>query len=139
MHLKVETLSWDVLSCQKGLVPVVKLLCSYSCVLSARSPPFHALLCDTGAGTLQTTFLFCRLLTVWLCQQDIPSSGGICAWPPEPLLSEMSAPVGSARLRGLSFNNVGSSPKSLALSLSSFFLCSLGLAGRSCFLQLLPQ
>ena len=87
-------MSWDALNCQKGLVPVVKLSI-FSRVLSVPSPPFHALSCDTGAGTLQTTFLFCWLLMVWLGQQPTPSVG-VSAWA---LFLEKSAPVASSEIR----------------------------------------
>lgn len=120
-----------------GMCSVVKKdLCQLlsSCpVIHVFSQP-HArpsMLCSVTLvpGLRKLHFLFCRVLTVWLCQQDIPSSGGICAWPPEPLLSEMSAPVGSARLRPLSLPQVS--------SFSSFQLlpCSLGLPRGS---ELLP-
>ena len=90
-------MSWDALNCQKRLVPVVKLSI-YSRVLLFPSSPFHALSCDTGAGTLQTTFLFCWLLMVWLGQQPTPSVG-VSAWAHEPLFLEMSAPVTSPEIR----------------------------------------
>ena len=78
-------------------MPVVKLSI-YSRVLLFPSSPFHALSCDTGAGTLQTTFLFCWLLMVWLGQQPTPSVG-VSAWAHEPLFLEMSAPVTSPEIR----------------------------------------
>lgn len=86
-------------------------------------------------GLRKLHFCFAGCSRFGSASKTSPPREGSVPGPPEPLLSEMSAPVGSARLSGLSLNNMGSSPKSLAFPPSSFFLCSLGLPRGS---ELLP-